>query len=269
MPSKEMASKPPQLSFRVAGLVIRGTVPRILATLALGLLSAAVYGLDLAAVKELRPQATDDTCQSYALALALSDEVSSPFRVSTAKQLRVSELEIRSAIEAQRSKANAKEVTHEHWERAIEQLSSGQYRLVRRYPKTAEEAVSLVASLTGVTNANLLPASFSTAMTKKIVLVSFRAIEKSSYGGGHIAAVFGTAPAAGKPQPGLLILNPGVKLGDRGLRNSCRLDDTVGDVKYTVSLSLVHEYLLTNYSSTPGQKANSGAFLVAYIERKK
>ncbi|MEJ8850164.1 hypothetical protein [Variovorax rhizosphaerae] len=177
-------------------------------------------------------QALSDTCQSYALGLALAFKRDPDFKVDTAAQLRNIELAIRAQIKKASGTAN---VNHAHVQKGFETYTGGRYKLV--FKDVAEAQVGAEAGKrSGVTSGAAVPPAFLLGViVRDVVLASATRIGPYPYGDGHIFTILGKD---GPPNSNerLLILNSAVKVKDL-TRNSCSEDLPDDPGSYTAELS--------------------------------
>jgi len=177
-------------------------------------------------------QATGNTCQSYALGVALAFKRDPLFKVNTAAELRSVELGIREEI---KKVSGTNDVSHDHIKQGFDAYTKGIYKLTFK-DVTIPDVGSEAGRRSGITSAALVPANFLLgAVVKDVVLASATRIDANPYGSGHIFTVLG---ADGPPNSGqrLLILNSAVKVKDK-TRNTCTdgVPDDPGP--YTAELS--------------------------------
>lgn len=153
-------------------------------------------------------QATDSSCQSYALAVALAIKRDKDFVVDTAADLRRVETAIRAAI---KKEAGAGDVSHTHIVKGFQAYTKDKYQL-RMKPVDLAQVGEVVRARSGVSSKSATPPTFALgAVIKDVVLASALKIGPDSYAQGHIFAMLG---ADGPPSSNqeFLILNSGVKL---------------------------------------------------------
>jgi len=175
-------------------------------------------------------QATNSTCQSYALGVALAFKRDAQFKLTTAADLRKTELAIRAAI---KSAAGTESVNHDHIKKGFESFTNGIYKLKFRVVDLAQVGEE-VKKRSGVTSP--VPLEFLLgAIVKDVVLASATMIDNYPYSQGHIFTLLG---ADGPPNSNqkLLILNSAIKV--KGIeRNSCSEDLPDDPGPYTAGLS--------------------------------
>lgn len=189
-----------------------------------------------------RPQTYTDSCQSYGMAVGAASLPNTPLPATNAKQLRLSEINIRQARDSSIGPGETR-TSHSVWKKAIEKASGGKLTANIRYIKSAEDFYKEVEKVTGVGNASTIGATLSALLVKTPVLTSVESVDSSSYPGGHIITMLGLAKGNSNP-PGLAVLNPAVKVGSSAEKVTCQIDDGPGDVKYQAFVSIEPSYKL-------------------------
>jgi hypothetical protein len=193
-------------------------------------------------------QATNHTCQSYALGVALAFKRDPAFNLLTAAELRKAELGIRQEIV--KARGNAPEVTHEHIKAGFANYTGGRYRLVMEDVDIATMG-QRISARTGVSSADIPPTFLLGATVKDVVLSSATRIENDSYGSGHIFTMLGVDGAPNSNQR-VLVLNSAVKVKGQE-RNSC-MDGVPDDPgPYTASLAWKPVSRITFKPFSPGK----------------
>lgn len=230
-----------------------------LGALALTLAWAGVQaGVPVDLVLRPSPQSFTDSCQSFSMAFAAAAVPGSLLLATNAKELRITEQELRKARDAIAKAAGADPLSHDVWKKAIEQVSGGSLTADIRYLSSIEDFYKVVEANTSVVQAEVVGTLLTAALVKTPVLTSVTGIGNSSYAGGHIVAVLGLAKG-NQSSLGLAVLNPAVKVGPSPEKNACNLDDTVGDMKYQAFASVEHKYTLKRF----GRK-----FLIMTLRKK-
>jgi hypothetical protein len=182
------------------------------------------------------------------LALAAASTPGTSLPASTAKELRVTEKELRLARDAIAKSMGKSPYDHTVWKQAVEQVSAGVLTADVRYVANFEDFVSEVSKITGVSEAETFGAVFSAALVKMPVLTSVTMAGNDQYASGHIVALLGVAHGNQSP-PALAILNPAVKVGSSRERIACEMDDGVGDDRYQAFITLESKYALKKFPS--------------------
>ena len=205
-----------------------------------------------------RPQYASNSCRAYALALAAGTLPGTPIPIGTVAELRAAEKDLQTRLEsvAKRSGPGQTAGSHEVWQKAIGEMTSGQLEAVVEYAKDLATFTKRILDITGNGAADKLGAVFSSLLVKTPVLTSVTKIAKSSYTSGHIIAVYGTGSGNGhKP---LAVLNPAVKVANTN-RLACQIDDVPNDEKWSAIVSIEPEYELKRFRQ---------GYLVMSIRRK-
>jgi hypothetical protein len=155
-------------------------------------------------------QATGDSCQSYAIGVAMAFKNDPNFPIRNYVELRNFENKLRARIV---ELANGEKVGHNHIISAVSDVTSSTYRLVRK-EVDLQGLLDLIAARTGVTDEAAVSLNFLLgAYVNDVILSSAGKIGGSKYGSGHIFAVLGRS---GPPDSNMkfLVLNSGVKVQD-------------------------------------------------------
>ena len=237
----------------------------LLLSLIVGQHSAAAMAVGLAFVQEPMPQALSNSCQSYALSLALGVDTRNPTPIATPKDLRQAELKLRTALVAEAAALNKKEgkskgkdgyyepTSHAVWASVLPRYSSGKFVLKQQFLPTIEAVAAKVAEITGVPDVSTWPMEFSAALVKQPALVSFSRIGKDSYASGHIVAVLGVVPSPPRSpvqSPKLLLVNSAAK--SKSTKQVLQCDVTApewGDEHYAAVTVTTSDYQLKNYGA--------------------
>ncbi len=213
------------------------------ATIGAVFISISVQASVIDLVVSPSPQSYTNTCQSYALAYSLGTLGNSPYPIDTTRELRTLELELRQKIEAVAQRDQSTPYHHAVWQTAVQEFTSGQFRLHRE--ELADEAAlaARIVELTGIDAAETLGPALSSFLIKTPVLLSFRRIGTSSYPSGHIVPVLGTSGGV-VSRPKLLLLNPAVKSSPSPDRLLCSPDTLPGDTRYSAVTSIESDYEL-------------------------
>jgi hypothetical protein len=193
-------------------------------------------------------QATGDSCQSYALGVALAFKRDPKFQLDTASDLRNAENAIRAAII--KASNNAPSIGHDHVKAGFEAYTEGRYKIVMRDVKLGDVG-STAGQRSGVTAAAVLPpAVLASGAIKDVILSSATSINGDQYKNGHIFTILGVDGPPNSSQR-LLVLNSGMKIRDTS-RNACEaaLPDDPG--KYTALLSWMPVSNVAFRQFTPG-----------------
>ncbi len=212
------------------------------ATLALPVLASIPVDL----IVRPRPQTYTDSCQSYGLALAAASVPGSPLKATTARELRITERELRRTRDALAEDSQKSAFDHTVWKQAIEQVSAGSLTADIRYIADIDQFMSEVEAVTGISNAQTFGAILTGALVKTPVLTSVESIGKDKYASGHIVGILGLARKPAPPHS-LATLNPAVKVGSAPDRISCQLEDGVGDEIYQAFVTIEENYVLKKF----------------------
>lgn len=205
---------------------------RLFLTFALGssLCTGAVAGTGFAI--DPSGQATGNSCQSYALGVALAFKRDAAFPLDSAAALRDTELRIRAKIV---QAANGAEVTHEHVKAGFLAYTGGRYKLATQTVAIAAIGEAIGAR-SGVTSAAVTPMDFFLGnVVRDVVLSSATKIENDSYAGGHIFTLLGVDGGPNSNQR-FLVLNSAVKVKNM-VKNGCSNGVPDDPGPYTASLS--------------------------------
>ncbi len=196
-----------------------------------------------------KPQSYTNTCQSYALAMALIKTGDSKFVVEKTKELREFEIRIRNIIESIAKKDKKSVYSHAVWAKAVTHIAINKYKLKSKTTNDLEEYYRIIEEITGQASVKILGPIMSAVLSQKVVLTSVKRIGENNYGSGHIVALFGVGAATPHKSElrSLAILNSAIKVNDK-FKNACSIDDKVGDYKYSALVSLVKDYELKKYS---------------------
>lgn len=201
------------------------------------------------------PQAKHNTCQSYALAYALSSVSGSQYNIQTAAQLRVLELDLRNKINSIAKNRGKSPLNHSVWTEAVEAYTSNKFRLVRKEFPDIISLMGKAAEITGVSNAETLGPVFASIAVKKPVLTSVTAIDGDTYDG-HIISILGISGGGMNSQARILALNPAIKTPST-YKNACDPGDMPGDYKYSAAATLTSHFTL---------KPFDGKFMLMWVE---
>lgn len=203
-------------------------------------------------------QATTETCQSYALSVALALQKDRKFTIETAADLRRTEESIRRQI---KKISEGSSVSHEHIMRAFEAYTNGDYKLqIKGMPYT--NVGGFIGTQSGIKSISLTPPDFLLRDSiKNATLISVTRIGADRYTSGHIVAVLGSDNPSSSGLK-LLILNSGIKIKDT-TRNMCTEGVPDDPGRYTASVKWVAAEDMTIKQDA------SGMVLVWTIEKNK
>jgi hypothetical protein len=216
-----------------------------------------------------RPQYAENSCRSYALALAIAAVPKTPLPLANVGELRSAEQDLQSRLQATASKMTAEERlrnpkaiayeagSHQVWKRAVEEMSSKQLTVEVEYLQSPEAVLNRVAQLTGNGAAEKLGAVFSAAIVKIPVMTSVKRIARTNYKPSHIVTAYGVANMPGEKRA-LAVLNPAVKVAGKN-RIACRLDDVRTDEVWSANVSLEPDFELTRFPD---------GFVVMWVRRR-
>lgn len=215
-------------------------------------------------------QSNNSTCQSYALATALSmlqppSQVASyEWGIENVNDLRRNEMTIRGAIEREMKKrlnvdnlSPNDESIRDDWKKAIKKLTFGQYEVANKYFLSLDEMIEFLKDKVPVRSKinTLAPYIISTPTT--FYFTSFRRVEESTYAG-HIVSIIGVDADEQRysSEPvALLLVNSYVKGDD----NEC-LPKEQEKGKYYGSAGWTNNYMMKQWG---------GKYILSWIEEKK
>lgn len=189
--------------------------------------------------KDTLPQAQTNTCQSYAMVLALAAE--GGHEIANFDELRAAEAEFRGLAEG----FPGGPYGHEALQQAVEAYTGGKYELrIESYPDIVEW-MTRVSELTRLeSTADLLIAQV-TGQHFPVVLTSVTRFDQSTYGTGHIMAVLGVAGSGLNSSTEIIAFNSAIKGG--GAVNQCEAGTQPGDLRYTAGVVSTNNFELKDY----------------------
>jgi hypothetical protein len=206
-----------------------------------------------------QPQAYNNTCQSYGLALALAMAGDGAYAVQNTGELRAAEEYLRGLIETIAKQKSLTPLHHTVWEDAVAAATNSRYSLVIEEIASVDAFNSRVAALTGNGAVEVTGSLLAAIMTRQAVLTSVKSVDSNRYGSGHIVTLFGVGggPPNSSQRP-LAMLNSAVKT-PRGDLNACNLKDKPGDLKYSAEVALKTRYELNPFG---------GKYRLMWLKRK-
>jgi hypothetical protein len=192
--------------------------------------------------KDTLPQAQSNTCQSYAIMLALAAKGDAAFPISTFADLRKAESDFRAIAEG----LEGGPYGHEALRHAVSQYTGGQYSLeIESVTSGIVDWISRLRDLTTIqSSADVLVAQL-TGTSFSVVLTSVTKFDDSNYGSGHIIAVLGVSGSGINSNTQIVAFNSAVKGG--GNINRCESGTQPGDMSYTAGVVSTNDYMLKDY----------------------
>lgn len=206
-------------------------------------LSPAPHALALDLFEDIKPQATTQTCQSYAIMLALAALGDDAFPINNFEELRDAEKEFRAVAEG----VSGGPYGHDALKKAVSQYTSGAYDLVIETGiSDLPSYMQRVKELTRLTSTGDALIADLTGSDFVVVLSSFTRIATSNYATGHIVAILGVAGSGLDSSSQLLMFNSAIK-GQGGSVNMCAPGDEPGDYKYQAGVVLTNDFELKSF----------------------
>ncbi|RVH37813.1 hypothetical protein [Sinorhizobium meliloti] len=189
------------------------------------------------------PQGQTNTCQSYAVMLALAAQGDSAFPIATFKELRQAEAQFRAIAE----RVPGGPFSHEALRVAVEQYTGGKYSLkIETVNGDIADWMARVRELTRIeTTYDLLIAQL-TGTSFPVVLTSMTKFGSSTYGSGHIMVILGVAGNGLNSNTQVLAFNSAIK-GTGGSVNRCEPGIQPGDLRYTAGVVATNDYTLKGF----------------------
>ncbi len=230
--------------------MITGIVRVGLATLCLAYPSIS-YAIDLYA--DPKPQAQSDTCQSYALMLALAAQGDNAFPIKTFSELRKSEADFRAVAAG----FPGGPFGHDALRRAVAAYTGGAYSLeIEDVGNDITKWMSRVRQLTLQKTTLGIFLDQLTGQNFPVILTSVTQFDESSYAGGHIMAVLGLAGSGLDSSTRIIAFNSAIQGG--GSINQCEAGTQPGDMRYKAGVVSTNTFQLKSY---PG-------FRILHLQRK-
>lgn len=192
-----------------------------------------------------KPQANQSTCQSYSAVLALAAKNDHRFPIEDFEQLRAMELEFRSIL---KNVSGGQTTSHEHWSKAMEELTGGLYTLKRDYEKDITEWMTIVRDRTTLSDDIDGLVAELTGGPIETVLTSVMSIDGSSYGSGHIVTVIAVVGSGLDSTTQLAVFNSAIK-GSGGSVNECAPGNQPGDEEYKAGVVQTNEFRLKDFGN--------------------
>ena len=210
--------------------------------LVVALISSVAKAIDLFA--DPQPQAQKNTCQSYAIMLALAAQGDPNFPINNFSELRSAETSFRQVSE----QVPGGPYGHEALKTAISQYTQGKYVLkIENFPDivgwtTRVKALTNLKSSVDVLIAQLTGKHFP------VLLTSVMKFGNSNYPDGHIFSVLGLAGSGLNSNTEIVAFNSAIKGG--GAINRCEPGTQPGDMRYTAGVVSTNDYQLKSYGGT-------------------
>ncbi|MCM8856352.1 MAG: hypothetical protein LC539_11495, partial [Candidatus Thiodiazotropha sp.] len=137
-------------------------------------------------VLDPNPQSTSNTCQSYSIAFTLAQSGLWHTEVTTPKQLRALEQNIRKEINqyvAERQ-ADGKSIStyhHTAWAAAVKRASSNNLKLKLYYPNNPDDYYKKIAQITNMTSASTMGSALSALLVKQPIMTSVNQLNNDIY----------------------------------------------------------------------------------------
>lgn len=215
--------------------------PMVLACLILtSVNSKASLALDLFA--EALPQAQTNTCQSYAIMLALAAKGDSRFPIVTFAQLRQAEARFRQLAE----KAPGGPYGHVAFQSAVRDYTGGAYELV--IETTHNDIVKWLGRVKELTTLHSSRDALIAKLTKThfpVVLTSVTKLGSSTYDG-HLIAVLGVVGSGLNSSTEVLTFNSAIK-GQNNTINRCEPGMQPGDMRYQAGVISTNDFSIKSY----------------------
>ncbi len=156
-------------------------------------------------------QATNDTCQSYVLAIALAFKNDSNFKMKDWAELRKMENLIRTEVKKNMDARSANLASPEDSKKAIEYVTQGKYTL--NYKDDALDPADFqkkIKDTTGVSSRSAfdnVPSFLVGSIVKDVIITSALRIAAKSYKSGHQFAILGVSSSVPSSKVEYLVLN--------------------------------------------------------------
>jgi hypothetical protein len=219
---------------------VKSIVPAGIAVVMSTLVPSASSALDL--FKDTLPQAQSNTCQSYAIMLALAAKGDAAFPINTFAELRKAESDFRDIAEG----LEGGPYGHEALRQAVSRYTGGQYSLeIETVTNGIVGLISRIRDLTTIqSSADVLIAQL-TGTSFPVVLTSVTKFDDSNYRTGHIIAVLGVSGSGINSNTHIVAFNSALKGG--GNINRCEPGTQPGDMSYTAGVVSTNNYVLKDY----------------------
>jgi len=189
------------------------------------------------------PQAQLDTCQSYAVVLALAAKGDPAFPMTTFAEIRKGEADFRQIAAG----IPGGPFGHDALKQAVDNYTSGAYRLAIEEPGTDIVAwLSRVRALTTLDGSADALIGKLTGTSFPVVLTSVTKFGDSSYATGHILSVLGVIGSGINSSTQLLAFNSAIK-GEGGSVNRCEPGTQPGDERYKAGVVATNNFVLKQF----------------------
>jgi hypothetical protein len=204
-----------------------------------GLLTPNAKALDL--FSDPLPQAQSNTCQSYAVMLALAAQGDPSFPMNTFAQLRNAEGNFRKIAEG----IPGGPYSHDALKAAVTQYTGGKYGLKIEARNGIVEWMSRVRALTTLRSSSDVLIAQLTGTNFPVVLTSVTKFEGSAYADGHVLTVLGVAGSGLNSDTELVAFNSAIKGGVT--INRCEPGTQPGDLRYSAGVVSTNNYTLKTF----------------------
>ncbi len=192
--------------------------------------------------KDTQPQATTNTCQSYAVMLALAAQDDPSFPIENFQHLREAEANFRAIAESKKGGPYG----HKALKAAIEDYTNGKYTLQIETINTGiVDWLARVKELTVFSSSADVMISQLSGSSFPVILTSVDRFGGNSYGSGHIITVLGIAGTGLDSTTEIIAFNSAIK--GSGSINTCQPGDQPGDMRYTAGVVSTKDYLLKEF----------------------
>jgi hypothetical protein len=203
------------------------------------------------------PQAQVDTCQSYAMVLALAAKGDPAFPITTFEEIRQGEADFRQIAAG----IPGGPFGHEALKQAVSNYTSGAYRLAVEYPGTDLVAwLSRVRALTTLDGSADALIGRLTGQKFPVVLTSVTRFGDSTYPR-HIMSILGLIGSGLNSNTQLLAFNSAIK-GQGGSVNRCVSGTQPGDERYKAGVVSTNNFTLNEFNFGQGPK-----YVIMHLER--
>lgn len=212
----------------------------------MALFAAALYTSEAEALDlfgDTLPQAQTNTCQSYAVMLALAVRGDAAFPVRTFDDLRRAERDFRQIAGG----IPGGPYSHDALRVAIGTYTNGKYDLRIEDRGDIVQWMTRIKELTTLKSSRDALLADLTGKNFPVVLTSVTRMGSNSYGDGHIVTVLGVAGSGLNSTTELVAFNGAIK-GGRGV-NRCEPGTQPGDLRYSAGVMSTNDFTLKQYGS--------------------
>jgi hypothetical protein len=206
------------------------------------ILASKAFSLDLYA--DPTPQSTSQTCQSYAMMLALAAEGDPAFPIATFGELRAAEQAFRTIAEA----TPGGPYGHGALGVALKSYTGDAYRLVIEDRPDIVAFLQRVRELTTLTSARDVLLAQLTGKNFPVVMTSVTAYAGNTYATGHIITLLGVAGSGINSTTEIVAFNSAVK--GSGSINRCEPGMQPGDLRYTAGVTTSNDFTLKAFGGS-------------------